>query len=55
MSMPTIKTKAQLLRSYARRVERALVTLPVGPVRNEAVTALAGVDQKLAELRDSND
>lgn len=55
MSIETIARDLRMLRIYAHSVEEALDTLPVGPVRNEAVAALAGVDQKIAELSDKTD
>lgn len=50
MPNETMLRDLRMLRIYASGVEKALVTLPIGPVRNEAVAALAGVDQKIAEF-----
>jgi hypothetical protein len=55
MPNETIPRDLQLLRVYASGVEKALLTQPVGPARNVMVETLAGVDQKLAELRDRSD
>lgn len=55
MSIESIAQDLCMLRIYAHSVEEALETLPIGPGRNEAVLALATVDQKIAELTEDTD
>lgn len=50
MLMGTLGKEMRKLRIYAITTEAAIRRLPVGPMRNEAITALAGVDQKMAAL-----